>query len=661
MPSYMDGPASLGDALSDGLNPSSDWVARVSAFNYLRNLLQQGPKGVQEVTQNFEKVMKLFFRHLDDPHHKVAQASLSTLAEIIPACRKMFESYLERILPYVFSRLIDPKELVRQPCCTTLEIVGKTYSVDSLLPALLRSLDEQRSPKAKLAVIDFANKSVNKHATNSDGYSNSGFLKLWLAKLAPLINDKNTKLKEASISGIISVYTHFDSAAVLNFILSLSIQEQNSLRRALKQYTPRIEVDLMNFLQSKRERQRSKSLYDQSDVGGTSSEEGYFGSSKMIHLLGRYSAGSVDSDGGRKWSSMQESTRMDTSIGLATSDETKHPYHNLELDSDTNVLVHKSRELKCDANIALECSGTRTSYREKEDCSNECDSSLETPRLDINRFVSYNGTRASGLTLSDENMQDILMQEKLSSVNNNRQEDIGPSIPQILHQICNDNNDNATLNKCEALQQLVEASTVNNSAVWNKYFNQILTAVLEVLDDPDSSTRELALSLIAGMINNQKEAMEDSVEIVIEKLLHATKDLVPKVSNEANQCLSTILAQYNPFRCLAVIVPLLVSDDEKTLVVCINCLTKLVGRLSQEELMTQLPSFLPAVFDAFRNQSPDVRKTVVFCLVDIYIMLGKAFLPYLEGLSSTQLRLVTMYANRISQARSGTTIDANHG
>ncbi|KAJ6843114.1 CLIP-associated protein [Iris pallida] len=662
MPSYMDGPASLGDALTEGLSPSSDWVARVSAFNYLRNLLQQGPKGVQEVAQNFEKVMKLFFRHLDDPHHKVAQASLSTLAEIIPACRKPFESYLERILPYVFSRLVDPKELVRQPCCATLEIVGKTYSVDSLLPALLRSLDEQRSPKAKLAVIDFANKSFNKHAINSDGYSNSGFLKLWLAKLAPLVNDKNTKLKEASISGIISVYTHFDSAAVLNFILSLSIQEQNSLRRALKQYTPRIEVDLMNFLQSKRERQRSKSLYDQSDVAGTSSEDGYFGSSKKSQLLGRYSAGSVDSDGGRKWSSMQESTRMDASIGRATSDETQHPFHDIELDSDTNVLVHKSRELICDANIALENSDTWTSYREKEDCSVECESSLATPRLDINKLVSYNGTRASGLTLSGENMQDMeLMHEKLNSVSNNPQADSGPSIPQILHQICNGNDDNATLNKCEALQQLVEASIVNNSTVWTKYFNQILTAVLEVLDDPDSSARELALSLIVEMVKNQKVAIEDSVEIVIEKLLHATKDLITKVSNEANQCLSTILAQYNPFRCLAVIVPLLVSDDERTLVVCINCLNKLVGRFSQEELMTQLPSFLPALFDAFGNQSPDVRKTVVFCLVDIYIMLGKAFLPYLEGLSSTQLRLVTMYANRISQARSGAAIDANHG
>ncbi|XP_059074185.1 uncharacterized protein LOC131874603 isoform X3 [Cryptomeria japonica] len=35
---------------------------------------------------------------------------------------------------------------------------------------------------------------------------------------------------------------------------------------------------------------------------------------------------------------------------------------------------------------------------------------------------------------------------------------------------------------------------------------------------------------------------------------------------------------------------------------------QLVGRLPSEELMAQIPSFLPALFDAFGNHSADVRK-----------------------------------------------------
>ncbi|CAN6688636.1 unnamed protein product [Malus baccata var. baccata] len=661
MSNYVEGPASLNDALSEGLSPSSDWNARVAAFNYLRSLLQQGPRGIQEVIQNFEKVMKLFFQHLDDPHHKVAQAALTTLADIIPSCRKPFESYMERILPHVFSRLIDPKELVRQPCSTTLDIVSKTYSVDSLLPALLRSLDEQRSPKAKLAVIEFSISSLNKHSLNPEGSGNSGILKLWLSKLAPLAHEKNTKLKEAAITCIISVYSHFDSVAVLNFILSLSVEEQNSLRRALKQYTPRIEVDLMNFLQNKKERQRLKS-YDPSDVVGTSSEEGYVSASKKSHFFGRYSAGSVDSDGGRKWSSTQESAMVTGPVGQAASDDTRENlYQNFETGSNTDVLNSKSKDMSYTMNSMSQNFCSWTSPVDKVDGIVNLEG-LSTSCLDVNGLMSLDHIGVAETLGHDSEAPANLdpNQYKLTAVKVNSVPESGPSIPQILHLISNGSEESPTASKRGALQQLIDASIANDHSLWTKYFNQILTVILEVLDDFESSIRELSLSLIVEMLKNQKDAMEDSVEVVIEKLLHVTKDVVPKVSNESEHCLSIVLAQYDPFRCLSVIVPLLVTEDEKTLVTCINCLTKLVGRLSQEELMAQLPSFLPALFEAFGNQSADVRKTVVFCLVDIYIMLGKAFLPYLEGLNSTQLRLVTIYANRISQARTGTSIDTNH-
>ncbi|QHN85814.1 CLIP-associated protein [Arachis hypogaea] len=641
---YSDGPASLNEALSEGLTSGSDWSARVAAFNYLHSLLQLGPKGVQEVVQNFEKVMKLFFQHLDDPHHKVAQAALSTLADIVAACRKPFEGYMERILPHVFSRLIDPKELVRQPCSTTLEVVSKTYSIDSLLPALLRSLDEQRSPKAKLAVIEFAISSFKKHAMNPEGAANIGILKLWLAKLAPLVYDKIQNLKKMP----------------LHALYHLSVEEQNSLRRALKQYTPRIEVDLMNYLQSKKDR-RSKSSFDPSDVVGSSSEDGYVGFSRKAQYLGRYSAGSLDGDSGRKWSS-QDSTLIKASLGQTASGEIQeHLCQNLETDSTSGSVGAKTNDLAYAVNPVGQNFGSQTSQLGHVDNSLNYEG-LSIPHLDDNGLVSLEQLNGAEAYVHDkEHSSELELNHHLAeAVKVNSMTDTGPSIPQILHMICSEGDGSPISSKRTALQQLVDASITNDHSVWTKYFNQILTVVLEVLDDSDSSIRELSLSLIVEMLKNQKDAMENSVEIVIEKLLHVTKDIIPKVSSESEHCLNIVLSQYDPFRCLSVIVPLLVTEDEKTLVTCINCLTKLVGRLSQEELMAQLPSFLPALFEAFGNQSADVRKTVVFCLVDIYIMLGKAFLPYLQGLNSTQLKLVTIYANRISQARTGKAIDASH-
>ncbi|KAL5990267.1 hypothetical protein ACLOJK_011164 [Asimina triloba] len=483
MSSYVDGPVSLSEALSEGLSSSSDWSARVSAFNFLRTLLQQGPKGIQEVTQSFEKVMKLFFQHLDDPHHKVAQAALLTLAEVIPACRKPFESYIERILPHVFSRLIDPKELVRQPCSKTLEIVGKTYSIESLLPALLRSLDEQRSPKAKLAVIEFAIKSFKKqHTSNSDGVGNSGFLKLWLAKLAPLVNDKNTKLKEAAITCIISIYTYFDSVSVLNFITSLSVEEQNLLRRALKQYTPRIEVDLVNFLQSKKERQRSKSFYDQSDAVGSSSEENFVGTTKKNHLFGRYSSGSVDSDCGKKWNSLQESTHISGSVGKPASDEI-HDQLYLNLDNNVNSdgpLLSKSKDQKPEDNSMMDYVGSWATHPEKLDHVVDFESYGTSPHTAVN---GLHGSVTSDELGESKNHIDgfpnleVNHKEEVVTKNNSAM-DGGVSIPKLLHQICDGSDENSAANKRRALQQLVDASVANDHSMWTKRNRPLVSKLL---------------------------------------------------------------------------------------------------------------------------------------------------------------------------------------
>ncbi|XP_012484187.1 CLIP-associated protein isoform X3 [Gossypium raimondii] len=646
---YVDGPASLQEALTEGLSPNSNWSARVAAFNYVRSLLQQDQKGVQEVAQNFEKVMKLFFQHLDDPHHKVAHAALSALADIISACRKPFESYLDRILHHVFSRLIDPKESVRQLSVMNLEVVSKAYGIDSLLPALLRALDEQRSPKAKLAVIEYAISSFKKNAMNSDGAANSGILKLWIAKLIPLIYDKNTKLKEAAISCIVSVHTHYDSTGVINYIMCMSAEEQNSLRRILRQQTPRIEMDLMNFLQNKRERPRPRNSHEPSDVGLSPDGE-YTGALKKAYYFGRYSSGSNDIDNSKKLFSMQEPMQVLEPIAQKVSSEAqKNLPQNLEGGSNN--------AFTCTTTGADENMESPMSHPDGVDCENSMNNDWPSSCSDMNTMTISNHFGVSNSNVGIDTFVDVNNSHENSS-NTKTFSSLKSRIiiPQILHQISN-NKESATIRQ-QALQQLIEASMDTNLLIWTKHFNQILKVVIEVLDDPDSSTRELTLQLVADMVNKQKDAMEDSIEIVIEKLLHIAKDAVSKVSIEAEKCLSMILSEYDRFKCITVIVALLIHEDEKTLIFCIKKLTKLVHRLSQEELLAQLPSFLPVLFCAFSNQSAEVRKTVVFCLVDIYVMLGKAFRPYLQDLNGTQLRLVTLYANRISLARTGTCVEA---
>lgn len=495
MPDCTDGPASIHDALTEGLSPSSNWSSRVAAFNYVKDLLQQGPKGIQEILQNFEKVMKLFFQHLEDPHHKVAHAALSALSEIVPACRRSFESYLDKILYHVFSRLIDPKDSVRQLSLTNLEVVGKNYSIDSLLPALLRALDEQRSLKAKVAVIEYAISSLKKNQLNPEGASNGGILKLWLAKLLPLVYDKNIKLKEAATSCIISVHCHYDTTAVLNFILSRAVEDQNSLRRALRQRSNRIEMDLMNFLQSKK--QRSKVIYVSAD-SGIFSEDGYIVPPKRTFNYGGNMSDSVEADNGKKLHPLEEQDQR-VNPRLLPPVAQDHLSRSFER-GNTNFLNPNIKNLNQESTASDEDVNSHIPDHVSEDYGNLKISSLPFPH-------STGSTDKGSITASIRSAQidaaapsEICdVDKKLFTSRLHNSQDSQASIPHILHQVQTSavqksvvplfvllfrnsllyvtsmfdflkmsSHDTSSPVRKQALQQLTQASMRNDGSIWSK-------------------------------------------------------------------------------------------------------------------------------------------------------------------------------------------------
>ncbi|VAI62956.1 unnamed protein product [Triticum turgidum subsp. durum] len=550
MANSMDVPSSLTGALSLGLNPKSDWMMRVYAFNFLRQHLQErGPKGIQEVAQNFEKVMRLVSQYLDDPHHKVAHAALSSLAEIMPVFKKPFEHYLDKMLPHVFSRLNDPNESTKQQCLTILKLAGESYSIDSLLPSLLRSLDEQKSPKSKLAILEFANSSFVKCTVSSDIYPGSSFLKPWLGKLTLLFKDRNKKLKEAAVVGLSSVYCHYDPETMLSFIVTLSMEEQKQLTWAIKQLIPMIGTDLEEFLQQRRHKQKVPSFarFAATDPHPRS----YVGRQHKSQQHDAYQSSDV---------------RGDQVFSSA--------FHYLP---STHLEVYGRRTAKDESQLGGESYGHRAEMMGKK----------------------FSPARRS---------KDMMM---------NGSQSHEPSISQMYHQ--------------------------------NLHH---MSSLLEMLDDPAESTRELALSLLVGILEKQERALENCFETLVVKLLHATKDAALKVVNLAHICLTTVVTQFDPLRCLRAIASQLVSHDEKILIVSINSLSKLVMRLSHDDLMTHLSTFLPAVLDAFENHSPYVRKAILLCLVDTFLKLGPAVAPHLERLGGPQLLqlVVSTSAGRLSRA-----------
>lgn len=84
-------------------------------------------------------------RHLRSyPFLQVAVAALSSLAEVVktPSCSRLFENYLDKILPLVFARFIDSKDNIRQAASRVLDVSNRVGSVSSTLPLLDRRRPE---------------------------------------------------------------------------------------------------------------------------------------------------------------------------------------------------------------------------------------------------------------------------------------------------------------------------------------------------------------------------------------------------------------------------------------------------------------------------------------------------------------------------------------
>jgi len=135
------------------------------------------------------------------------------------------------------------------------------------------------------------------------------------------------------------------------------------------------------------------------------------------------------------------------------------------------------------------------------------------------------------------------------------------------------------------------------------------------------------------------------------KLLEKYRDSTREVCQAAEDALEQLISAVNPNRCVDTLIPLISSEGGAVLQASIRMLSKLVPMLPPMVLLEHVPQMCPGLFDAFKNPCADVRKAVVFCLVDIYMVLGDDFAPYLGELNTSQLKLVTIYINRTMQQR----------
>eukprot|EP00930_Biecheleria_cincta_P096084 TRINITY_DN87967_c0_g1_i1.p1 TRINITY_DN87967_c0_g1~~TRINITY_DN87967_c0_g1_i1.p1 ORF type:complete len:1089 (-),score=192.08 TRINITY_DN87967_c0_g1_i1:62-3301(-) len=205
------------------------------------------------------------------------------------------------------------------------------------------------------------------------------------------------------------------------------------------------------------------------------------------------------------------------------------------------------------------------------------------------------------------------------------------------------------------LRNLALAARTQDQKSWDSHFGRVLVLVLEYLcyqpaDQERQGIREAALLCLQEVIVHHPRRFNDFAEIVASKLFEAYRSCGQgdrQTAQAVDRALERLMNVLEPLRALEILIPVVASDGVPLLQAATRLLSGVLQRMLPTEVMQHLGILLPGIVVAFGSQIPEHRKAAVFCLVDMYMLVGEQLMPYLaKDLTPSQLKLVTIYIGR---------------
>ncbi|DBB01644.1 hypothetical protein WJX77_005003 [Trebouxia sp. C0004] len=234
-----------GSVLTMALSAGSDWKAKLDMFMAMQQLLQQanGPAW-SDFAGCSEKLVQIMLEHIGDPHFKVAHAALDAVQACLQHHASMLEASLDRLLPLLAQRIIDPKEAIRNAAVGCLECSLELYPVELCLPQLARSLDTVKAAKGRTALLEVFTGNCGQAVTTAAALP---ALRVWVGRVATLVGDRNAEVRRAACQALHLVYTRMDGPTLLTHVAHASPPDQMTLRRVLTPMLPNLDAQLAPY------------------------------------------------------------------------------------------------------------------------------------------------------------------------------------------------------------------------------------------------------------------------------------------------------------------------------------------------------------------------------------------------------------------------------
>ncbi|XP_049955162.1 CLIP-associating protein 2-like [Schistocerca serialis cubense] len=196
------------------------------------------------------------------------------------------------------------------------------------------------------------------------------------------------------------------------------------------------------------------------------------------------------------------------------------------------------------------------------------------------------------------------------------------------------------------LKHLIKSGAVG-IIVYN--FKVLLRVLVSQLALPHSPVKTYILNVLHDIIKDPtvRHCFNMYVELIVLRTLTAYSDPCKEVSKAAEHCISAIGKSLPPEQLINVVCPLIKTGDLPMNLGAIKILTRVIEHTTQDILEPHLKEIMESLVKAYDNEESSVRKSAVFCMVELHGIVGEAVLqPHLASLNNSKLKLLHLYIKR---------------
>lgn len=213
------------------LSPGRVWDEKISSLQQLEMVLQSHDDNPAFSNDVFDMFNDVIVGEIGDAHYKVASQAMETLCAAMrnPQSGYYLSHYLESLIPALFLRISDSKEIVRSRASEALGLIKDKNEPDAVMQGLVGATRACKAVKAQCAIMVY----FEEVFVTYKGSSGNSW-RTMLAFCLRMATNKNPDVREHAVAACARVYHSGKMAAVEAALSGLPTSPRSSVRKAIE-------------------------------------------------------------------------------------------------------------------------------------------------------------------------------------------------------------------------------------------------------------------------------------------------------------------------------------------------------------------------------------------------------------------------------------------